>query len=63
MPDEFTISFWLFLISPTPLNTKSTFINAFNRVKIFSYSSSQYLNYNFVTGTSSFVQPTYVPAN
>jgi hypothetical protein len=63
MPDEFTISFWMF---PTSLNFKSTFLNAFNRVRIFGYSSNLTLNYYYTTGPSgptSVKYPPYTPAN
>jgi hypothetical protein len=56
MPKEFNIAFW---IMPTDLNSKSFFVNMFNRAQIWAESSNSRLFYRFITGAldTDFVKP------
>lgn len=60
MPNEFTVSMWIF---PMSLSSTSTFINAFSRVKIFAQSSNQNLYYKFETDVATSIQPSYTAIN
>lgn len=55
-PDEFNIAFWLM---PTDLNSKSFFLNMFNRAQIWAESANGRLFYRFITGPmdADFVKP------
>jgi hypothetical protein len=59
MPDQFTVAFW---VLPKELNTKSYFINFFNRGYIWSESASNRVFYKFIIGpneNTDFVSPAY----
>ncbi len=59
MPEQFTVAFWAL---PRELNSKSFFINFFNRGYIWSETANMRVFYKFITGpneNSDFVQPSY----
>lgn len=63
MPEQFTLAFW---ILPKELNTKSFFINIFNRGYIWSESANMRVFYRFITGpneNTDFVSPEYDTPN
>ena len=59
MPEQFTVAFWAL---PRELNSKSFFINFFNRGYIWSETANMRVFYRFMTGPNEildFVQPAY----
>jgi hypothetical protein len=56
MPEEFTVAFW---VLPKELNSKSFFVNLFNRAQVWSESANYKVQYKFITGSmdSDFVSP------
>jgi hypothetical protein len=49
MPQTFTISFWVLV---KELNSKSFFINLFNRALVWSESANMKVFYKFITGAN-----------
>jgi hypothetical protein len=61
MPTTFTVSFWVLV---KELNTKSFFVNLFNRAYVWSESTNNNIWYKFITGPNpdtDFVAPTPTP--